>query len=168
MCLETKSVEDFPWADRKRGFRRRSCRTCYAKVKKPISDRYYDRNREQVKEAARDYHALHRDTQNRARRQRWHATPIEERRRRRAAATFAITVEQYDEMLARQGGVCAICQAEETQTVRGTVRGLSVDHDHETGRVRGLLCNLCNGLIGFAGDDPAVLASAIDYLKGQD
>lgn len=80
--------------------------------------------------------------------------------------TYGITIEQYDEMLARQGGVCAICEGEETRTMKGTILALCVDHDHETGQIRGLLCHYCNMLLGFAQDDPERLAAAVRYLQG--
>ena len=75
--------------------------------------------------------------------------------------TYGITVEQYQEMHERQGGLCAICG-------QANVRGLSlaVDHCHETGEIRGLLCNPCNSGVGLLGDDPARLQAAIDYLSG--
>ena len=60
--------------------------------------------------------------------------------------------EAYD---FRAGKVCAICGSDE---------GLAVDHDHETGRVRGVLCRSCNTGLGFFGDDVARLARAIEYL----
>jgi hypothetical protein len=78
---------------------------------------------------------------------------------------YGITIEQYDEMLARQDGVCAICRGEETRTMAGTVLALCVDHDHETGRVRGLLCHPCNMLLGFARDDEERLQAAVRYLS---
>jgi hypothetical protein len=68
-------------------------------------------------------------------------------------------------MLARQDGVCAICRGEETRTMAGTVLALCVDHDHETGRVRGLLCHPCNMLLGFARDDEERLQAAVRYLS---
>jgi hypothetical protein len=58
-----------------------------------------------------------------------------------------------------QGDVCAICGKERTE------RFWSVDHNHETGSVRGLLCQNCNALLGMAKDDIRVLQSAIEYLK---
>lgn len=87
------------------------------------------------------------------------------KRELRLAYLYAITVEQYDEMLERQDGVCAICQAEETRTVKGTICSLAVDHDHETGRVRGLLCQSCNAALGGFRDSPALLERAAEYLK---
>jgi Recombination endonuclease VII len=56
----------------------------------------------------------------------------------------------------RQGNVCAIC---------GKAGGLHVDHDHESGRVRGLLCFNCNRALGYLQDDLDVLRGALNYLK---
>lgn len=75
--------------------------------------------------------------------------------------TYGITLEEYDQLLEAQGGGCAICGAKES--TRG--RRLGVDHNHETKKVRGLLCNHCNSLIGFAKDDTYILQQAIDYLR---
>jgi hypothetical protein len=57
---------------------------------------------------------------------------------------YGITEAEYDEMLKRQNGVCALCQQDKPRKNR-----LSVDHDHNTGRVRGLLCVPCNRALGF-------------------
>lgn len=72
---------------------------------------------------------------------------------------FGITVEEYDAMVAAQGGRCAICRGENTRGVR-----LPVDHNHKTGKVRGLLCERCNLALGQFGDDPQLLERAIAYL----
>jgi hypothetical protein len=72
---------------------------------------------------------------------------------------YGITRVDYDELYARQGGVCYICQ-----WATGKSRRLSVDHDHETGRVRGLLCRPCNTMLGHARDNPAFFERAIEYL----
>lgn len=78
---------------------------------------------------------------------------------------YGITLEQYHNLLVAQGGVCAICGKPETCTYQGVVRDLCVDHDHETGAVRQLLCAVCNLLIGKAGDDPVLLEKAAAYLR---
>lgn len=79
-------------------------------------------------------------------------------------ARYAIGLDDYAQMLHAQGGVCALCRQPETHVRRGKVVQLSVDHDHDTGEVRGLLCNSCNRGIGFLREDPVILARAIDYL----
>lgn len=76
---------------------------------------------------------------------------------------YGITPEQYDAMLAAQGGHCAICPATEPGGPRG--RYFAVDHNHATNEVRGLLCNRCNRAIGLLKDDPAVLSAALTYLE---
>lgn len=71
---------------------------------------------------------------------------------------FGITIEIYDAMYAQQGGVCAICG-------KTGAKRLSVDHNHVTNEIRGLLCFRCNMGIGYLKDDPEILARAIAYLK---
>lgn len=78
---------------------------------------------------------------------------------------FGITQEQYEAMLEAQGGVCKICLQEERKARHGVIMALAVDHDHETGKIRGLLCNNCNLGIGKFSDNVVYLFSAIDYLK---
>ena len=72
-----------------------------------------------------------------------------------------MSIEDYDTLLEKQNGVCAICMEPETG-VEG--QRLAVDHDHETGRVRGLLCRKCNLGIGNLDDDPSLLWKALEYL----
>lgn len=87
-----------------------------------------------------------------------------ERHRRRSwlKRKYGITPEDYDRILAAQGGVCAICR-----TPPPDPRGfrMHVDHDHESGRVRGILCGPCNQGIGNLGDDVERLRAAIKYLR---
>lgn len=79
---------------------------------------------------------------------------------KRLRSVFGLSVDQYDEILERQNGTCAICH----QVPRS--KRLAVDHDHKTGRVRGLLCTRCNHkLLGAAHDSVELLRSAIDYLQ---
>jgi hypothetical protein len=69
---------------------------------------------------------------------------------------YGITAEDADAMLGAQGGLCAICRA---------APAAHVDHDHETGAVRALLCFNCNGGLGQFKDDPRVLRAAADYVE---
>lgn len=61
---------------------------------------------------------------------------------------YGITPAQYEDMSKEQGGVCLVCRGVNEDGER-----LHVDHDHETGKVRGLLCNRCNVALGYAGDN---------------
>jgi len=73
---------------------------------------------------------------------------------------YGITFENYLQMFVDQGEVCAICK-ESCQTKKS----LSVDHDHESGKVRGLLCNRCNRALGMFRDNPTILNRAAEYIN---
>lgn len=85
--------------------------------------------------------------------------------RKKLMKRYGLTPDTYDELLAAQGGVCAICCG--PPKGRPGVSGTSyhIDHDHTTGAVRGLLCNTCNSGLGNFKDDPERLADAIRYLQ---
>ena len=69
-------------------------------------------------------------------------------------------------MILDQNNKCAICNEMETwKNKHGDIRPLAIDHDHSTGKVRGLLCTSCNALLGHAKDKISVLENAIKYLK---
>jgi hypothetical protein len=70
--------------------------------------------------------------------------------------TYGMTVADLDAMLLAQHGVCAICQV---------APAAHVDHDHQTDKVRGLLCFRCNAALGQLGDDPLVLRRAARYVE---
>jgi hypothetical protein len=76
--------------------------------------------------------------------------------------TYGITLKEYERLYISQNGMCAICHRPET--VKGRLF-LAVDHNHKTGRVRGLLCSHCNMALGSFGDSLQNLFSAIRYLK---
>lgn len=78
---------------------------------------------------------------------------------------YGITLEQYEEMLTFQGGVCAICGDPPSGTNSRT-DNLHVDHCHQTGRVRGLLCHMCNRGLGSMRDNPRLLRKGAEYLEG--
>jgi hypothetical protein len=88
-------------------------------------------------------------------------------RHRSLSRTYGITIAEYDAMSAAQGHVCAICKQPEARIKDGKVQFLAVDHCHDTGRVRGLLCNNCNRAVGLLKDDVAILRRAVDYLEGR-
>jgi hypothetical protein len=73
---------------------------------------------------------------------------------------YGISEAQYQEMLVKQNGLCAICRL----TNRSDHR-LVVDHDHKTGIIRGLLCHACNLMIGNSNDNYLVLLNGAEYLK---
>ncbi len=122
-------------------------------VQQQAQARYREANLDHVRAAGREYI-------RRARQER----PNEFHQRDRARAlkqNYGLTVEDYNERLTAQGGVCAICG----KTEKGYLR---VDHDHATGRVRGLLCNYCNVALGQVQDNIATLENMISYLRSSE
>ena len=83
----------------------------------------------------------------------------------RLKVRYGLTLEEYQTMLKKQNNKCAICGIHQDDSYDEFKRGFHVDHDHETGTVRALLCSSCNRGIGFMGDDPVVVQKADDYLK---
>jgi hypothetical protein len=73
---------------------------------------------------------------------------------------WGLTLQQYDDMLEKQGNCCAICKTDDFGKTRG-----AIDHDHITGKIRGILCNNCNNGLGRFKDDIDNLKQAIIYLK---
>ena len=76
---------------------------------------------------------------------------------------YGITEDDYKTLFKKQEGCCAICGADYSTSERN----LDVDHDHNTGIVRGLLCNNCNRGLGHMQDDIKILENAVRYLNGK-
>lgn len=123
-------------------------RTWYAKNRERIlaySKARYAKNRERILAYAKDWHA---------------ANP--EKARRNSLKRYGITPEEYHKLLESQSGGCAICGS--TDSKRKGSRYLFVDHCHDTGKIRGLLCNTCNVGVGQL-PTSAACRSAADYLE---
>ncbi len=78
---------------------------------------------------------------------------------------YKITSKDYKIMLENQNNVCAICEKPETALKNGKVKSFAIDHDHLTGKIRGLLCSKCNRGIGYFKDSKILLSNAIEYLE---
>lgn len=131
-CGESKALDEF-WADRsKKHGKTARCKACKtATFNAYRKERGYDKRR----------YANNRDSE----------------RERHLIRKYGVTLSMYEEMLAAQGGCCAICG-------KAQKRSFDVDHCHQSGRVRGLLCTSCNRMLGHSGDNPDVLRRAADYL----
>lgn len=77
---------------------------------------------------------------------------------------YGITQAEYDALLKKQNGTCAVCDSTGDNSVKGGQQALSVDHDHKTGEIRGLLCRKHNFAIGQIDDDPKVAERILWYL----
>ncbi len=78
---------------------------------------------------------------------------------------YGISIKEYERKADQQNNLCAICQKPETRKYRNKPKRLSVDHDHETGVTRDLLCGKCNTILGFANEDVTILLQAVRYLQ---
>lgn len=151
------------------GKRQAACRECLLAQQKA----YREENREKIAAYKKDYCAENQE-KIAAYRKNYYAENREEivankkiyfaKNREKILAKFkvyryGVTPEAFERMFAEQGGVCAICGG------LGGKKGLCVDHDHETGKVRGLLCGFCNNGIGHFKDSSAIAQVAANYLK---
>jgi len=106
-----------------------------------------------------------REKVNASNRRRYNSLTLEEkkeRNRKQQVSLYGLTIEQYDDILKKQNYVCAICGKSEKNSSKSV---LSIDHNHTTGKVRGLLCDSCNRGLGYFYDNVSFLNNAIDYLK---
>ena len=123
--------------------------------------KYYADHREEEKERSRKYRLAHKEEISKYNKEYrgGHPEEIRECKRKNRLGAYGVTVEEYNLMLGHQGGVCALCGRPPGK------KPLAVDHDHETGKVRGLLCQNCNVGLGCFGDSVPILEGAIKYLQ---
>ena len=168
-CGETLPLEDFYPHKKGRHGRRARCKFCCRK----ITAAYRQANPEKVRASMAKWRAENGERRRELQvawrtanpeRARQHSRDSAKRcaRRRqnyRLKRDYGITLEQYEDMVAAQAGLCKICEQPPREG-----RRLAVDHDHGDGRVRALLCENCNRGIGLFAEDPGLLMSAVWYL----
>lgn len=152
-CQQMLPVSEFTKRGDSGGLRSH-CKACRGQYTKTYKAENPERAREIQRAAMQRYYANHLD---------YHR----EKSRRQRFDNYGITQEEFEALLEAQDGVCAICgQPETARHQNGGIRSLAVDHDHATGRVRGLLCTNCNHALGKFKDDADRLRRAIAYLEG--
>ena len=108
--------------------------------------------------------------QNRDSAERYRNTSIETRAKRIAtikARKYGMTLDELRSIIDAHDENCDLCgKPDTTHRKRTWTRQLTLDHDHETGRFRGLLCSPCNLALGNANNDPALLRRMADYIEG--
>lgn len=168
LCENEKPIEEFRIRS-DTGRRRTECWPCrYAQQYQRTSERQPltpERRREQVRRSLAKWRIAHpeKHRQNCAE---WYEENGRQYAWERQLAAYGLTPEDYDDLFMAQQGVCAVCFEPERITRNdGEVRPLVVDHNHDTGEVRGLLCSTCNTGIGMLKDSSDLLESALIYLK---
>ncbi len=153
-CNSRKLDSDFGRDERSKDGLAWRCHACAKKTHK----RWRDRNSDHVRDVARG-----------VRRERYKNEPVKDRKILRTSRLkkFGLTYEDFERMLILQGYKCDICAKEITvdSDKHSYAKSACVDHNHDTGKVRGLLCSRCNTGIGLLGDDARLLQIAADYLK---
>jgi Autographiviridae endonuclease VII len=160
VCGEIKPLDDFYRSAGMRDGHRNDCKVCNlaAKAARTVLDP--QANRDRVKrwqqQNPEKYRAKQRRYVESGKKAFWN-------RRYHLKRTYGMTLDDYDAMLLSQNGVCAICGKPRPED-----RTLHVDHDHETGEIRGLLCFRCNNALGDFEEQYALFQRAADYLDRDD
>lgn len=143
------------------------------KKDKSKSSLYASLHKEQIAETKRLYNEKNREKQNEQRKWRKRKNRQADKIKRESEdfkrkkknkdliRNFGINIEQYELMLDQQDGKCAICNSHSCKSGRK----FAVDHNHETGQVRALLCQNCNTALGHFQDSQELLLTAISYLQ---
>ena len=146
------------------------------------SKQYYHRNKERRKVYAIKYYLKNEKTIKKNQK-RWRGDNVEQIKKYQSGwrknnvdkrlnynlnRKFNINLIDYNNLMVKQNNVCAVCQNPEVAKDHrtGLTRKLSVDHNHKTKKIRGLLCNNCNTALGKIKDDPKLLMKMINYLDG--
>lgn len=136
------------------------CKSCYDKFLKQRDPEYAERQKQNTRNWAekRTPEQAEKDRKRYAARQK---DPKHKRAKResRLKKKYGITIDDYEAMLRKQNGCCAICERKPGK------RSLHVDHCHDTGRVRGLLCFRCNFGLSWFNEDQELLRKAARYVK---
>lgn len=132
--------------------------------KDPEKRRIWDRkrhenNRDERLAMMKKYRNAHLDKE-RARGREYSKTHRDEIRARGLKRKYGLTLEAFESMLFGQGSACAICGSIEWGS-----HGPTIDHNHETGDIRGILCKRCNLVLGYLRDSPQIALAVADYLE---
>src|SRR6478736_287576 len=135
------------------------CKKCTSiKVKE-----YYDLHADDIKKFSKEYHLKNKKERNQKSRENFHKNP--EIRKKNRLKPYNITQDQFDNLLDKSEYKCNICSLSQEEHYKLYKKDLFIDHNHENGRIRGILCRKCNlGIANFK-DDIHLLNSAIGYLS---
>jgi hypothetical protein len=119
-----------------------------SKKQREANKKYYQQHKENAKKYRDNYKNVHKEE-------------IKEKNRiYRLLKTFNLSIEEYNTLLSKQNNCCAICGINE----HDLKHKLSIDHDHISGKIRGLLCNKCNSTLGFLSENLEFFDKAKEYL----
>jgi hypothetical protein len=155
-CGVIKPLSDFHRQPDMKDGHRHDCKACHSAAHKV----WYRSNRDSEIQRVNDWRSRNKDHVNELARRRRAERGDEYKRKEREGhllRKYGLRIRDFETLRLAQLGMCAICRSVEWDR-------LHVDHDHQTGVVRGLLCGKCNKAIGLLEDDPRVVRSAETYL----
>jgi len=131
-----------------------------SKRRKAYNKSWHEAHRDEVLARQKAYGLAHR-AEKAAYNKDWHTGHRDENRARRLKRNYGLTIKAFNDLLASQGEKCAVCGKKNWGRW-----GPVIDHDHETGDVRGILCRQCNMAAGLLGDDSERARLLSAYLRG--
>ncbi len=145
-CINCRVTQTTKWYKNKT-----QCVTCYGRERAAIPE-------------VREYRNNKNRAGGRIRTAQWRAKQSKEKlatltRKHHLSRYYKLTIDQYEQLMIKQNGVCAICKNPESD------RRLAVDHCHQSGKIRGLLCKSCNRALGLFQDSTDRIYKAINYLQ---
>lgn len=136
-CKQNKFISEFHKQNDRKSGRRSACKKC--------CDNYRKKNQDKYNKYVKD----------------WNRRNPDKIKNTKLIRGFGITLEQYNGIFAEQRGCCVICGKHQSELKKS----LAVDHDHESGVIRQLLCNHCNLILGLVQDNISLLEEFIKYVQ---
>ena len=168
-CKQPKPLTDFYVRSKATGALLSRCKSCQsaanvASAKKTLAadPEGTRKKRAEWRRENRKKHLRNARARSRAYMARKHEQDPTYRRAQHLKHLYGLTLAQWDELFESQGEKCAICKSPKPHRKNGVWH---TDHDHATGKVRGIVCSHCNRLLGAAYDNVQILANAITYLE---
>jgi hypothetical protein len=150
-CNKSKTIDSFSKEKRSKDGLHCWCINCLRKYNRNYTRQWRKNNPDKTKEAE-------------LKRKR-NPSYFSNNRKNNIKIRHSITLEQYEQMLVKQNGVCAICGNPEMVENQYRQISLSIDHNHKTGKIRGLLCIKCNTLLGRIEGNLDLIPKFFEYLK---
>lgn len=169
VCDIEKPSSDFYKHNRSRDGLAHQCKSCHKAydhgrlaIRREMKRKYRENNRDKIVANQRIWYAKHRERVNKQIVAKYESDPQYRNKRlsQQRKYCYGISDSQYDKLLVLQNNRCAVCDGDDP----GKNKNWSVDHNHDTQAVRGLLCNNCNRAIGLLQESRTILLAAAEYL----
>jgi hypothetical protein len=144
-CSTNKSFESFYKSSRNKDGYRFVCKTCENEYNRKYDKTYYPKNQENILKKKRSWYSKNKVTV----------------KNRMLKKSYNIELHEYENLSNKQNNCCAICEVHQSNLTKS----LAVDHDHKTGKIRGLLCGNCNTALGLLKENVELYQKSIIYIE---